>query len=41
MILQEIAAANDTPDDLVFELLQQQAFADHPIGRPISARPIW
>ncbi len=35
VILQEIAAANDTPDDLVFELLQQQAFANHPLGRPI------
>jgi predicted Zn-dependent peptidase len=35
VILQEIAAANDTPDDLVFELLQAQAFPDHPVGRPI------
>jgi predicted Zn-dependent peptidase len=35
VILQEIAAANDTPDDLVFELLQAQAFGDHPVGRPI------
>jgi predicted Zn-dependent peptidase len=35
VILQEIAAANDTPDDLVFELLQAQAFGEHPVGRPI------
>jgi len=35
VILQEIAAANDTPDDLVFELLQAQAFPGHPVGRPI------
>jgi predicted Zn-dependent peptidase len=35
VILQEIAAANDTPDDLVFDLLQAQAFPEHPLGRPI------
>jgi predicted Zn-dependent peptidase len=32
---QEIAEAADTPDDLVFELAQEAAFADHPLGRPI------
>jgi predicted Zn-dependent peptidase len=32
---QEIAEAADTPDDLVFELAQQAAFADQPLGRPI------
>ncbi len=35
VILQEIAAANDQPDDLVFELVQAASFADHPLGRPI------
>jgi len=35
VILQEIAAASDTPDDLVFDLLQAQAFPEHPLGRPI------
>ena len=35
VILQEIAAANDTPDDLVFDLLQAQAWPEHPLGRPI------
>jgi predicted Zn-dependent peptidase len=32
---QEIAEAADTPDDLIFELAQTQAFADQPLGRPI------
>ena len=35
VILQEIAAANDTPDDLVFDLAHQVAFPDHALGRPI------
>src|SRR5688572_23646448 len=33
VILQEIAAANDAPDDLVFELLGEAAFPGHPLGR--------
>jgi predicted Zn-dependent peptidase len=32
---QEIAEAADAPDDLVFELAQQAAFAAQPLGRPI------
>jgi len=32
---QEIAEAADAPDDLVFELAQQAAFAGQPLGRPI------
>jgi predicted Zn-dependent peptidase len=35
VILQEIAAANDAPDDLVFDLAQNAAFGAHPLGRPI------
>jgi predicted Zn-dependent peptidase len=35
VILQEIAAANDAPDDLVFELLGEAAFPGHPLGRSI------
>ena len=35
VIAQEIAEAADTPDDLVFELAQAQAFAGQPLGRPI------
>jgi predicted Zn-dependent peptidase len=35
VILQEIAAANDQPDDLVFDLAQAASFGDHPLGRSI------
>ena len=35
VVAQEIAEAADTPDDLVFELAQAEAFAGQPLGRPI------
>jgi predicted Zn-dependent peptidase len=35
VILQEIAAAKDQPDDLVFDLAQAASFGDHPLGRSI------
>ena len=35
VVAQEIAEAADTPDDLVFEIAQEAAFAGHPLGRPI------
>jgi predicted Zn-dependent peptidase len=35
VILQEIAAANDAPDDLVFELQNAAAFPNHALGRSI------
>jgi predicted Zn-dependent peptidase len=35
VILQEIAAAHDAPDDLVFDLAQSAAYGTHPLGRPI------
>lgn len=35
VILQEIGQAVDTPDDLVFDLLQEAAYPDQPMGRPI------
>lgn len=35
VILQEIRAVEDTPDDYVFEMLNAAAFPDQPIGRPI------
>ncbi len=35
VILQEIGAAHDMPDDLVFDLFQQAAWPGQPIGRPI------
>jgi predicted Zn-dependent peptidase len=35
VILQEIAAMQDSPEDLVFDLFNAAAFPDQPIGRPI------
>jgi len=35
VIVQEIAQVNDTPDDLVFDLFQERAFPDQPMGRSI------
>jgi predicted Zn-dependent peptidase len=35
VILQEIAAAMDSPDDIAFDLVQEAAFPDQPVGRPI------
>jgi predicted Zn-dependent peptidase len=39
VILQEIGAANDTPEDVVYELFQGCAFPDQPVGRPILGTP--
>jgi len=39
VIVQEIGAVADTPDDLVFEQLQSIAFPDQPIGRSILGTP--
>ncbi|MDQ0391552.1 M16 family metallopeptidase [Labrys monachus] len=39
VILQEISAVEDTPDDLVFDMFNQAAFPDQPIGRPILGTP--
>jgi predicted Zn-dependent peptidase len=35
VIVQEIGAVDDTPDDLVFEHLQATAFAGQPVGRSV------
>jgi len=35
VVIQEIAAVRDTPDDLVFDLAQEAAFPDQPLGRSI------
>lgn len=35
VIIQEIGQANDTPDDIVFDLLQDVAYPDQALGRPI------
>jgi predicted Zn-dependent peptidase len=39
VILQEIGQANDTPEDIIFDLFQERAFPDQPIGRPVLGRP--
>ncbi len=39
VILQEIGAVEDTPDDLVFDMFNATAFPDQPIGRPILGTP--
>tara|TARA_R110002073_G_scaffold217682_1_gene377833 strand:+ start:17082 stop:18338 length:1257 start_codon:yes stop_codon:yes gene_type:complete len=35
VIIQEIGQSNDTPDDIVFDYLQEASYPDQPIGRPI------
>ena len=35
VILQEIGQTNDTPDDIIFDWLQETAYPDQPYGRPI------
>jgi predicted Zn-dependent peptidase len=39
VIIQEIGAVADTPDDLIFEHLQGTAFPDQPLGRSILGTP--
>ena len=39
VILQEIAASIDTPDDLVFDVAQDTAFPGHALGRSILGKP--
>jgi len=39
VILQEIGAARDTPDDYLFDLFPQAAWRAQPIGRPILGTP--
>ena len=39
VILQEYAAVEDTPDDLVYDAFMETSFAGQPIGRPILGTP--
>lgn len=39
VILQELAAVEDTPDDLVYDLFMARVFAEQPLGRPILGTP--
>ena len=38
VILQEIGQANDTPDDVIFDLFQERAYPDQAMGRPVLGR---
>lgn len=35
VVLQEIGQANDTPDDIIFDIFQETAYPDQPLGRAI------
>src|SRR5690349_20028970 len=39
VILQEIGQASDTPDDIIFDHYQEQAFPDQAMGRPVLGQP--
>lgn len=39
VIMQEIGAAHDTPDDIVFDRFAETAYRHQPIGRPILGEP--
>ena len=39
VILQEIGAANDTPDDIIFDKFSETAYRNQTIGRPILGTP--
>jgi len=38
VILQEIGQAQDTPDDIIFDLFQERAFPAQPMGQPVLGR---
>ncbi len=38
VILQEIGQANDTPDDIIFDLFQERSFPYQPLARPLLGR---
>ena len=39
VILQEIAGIKDSPDELAYDLLQDAAFPEQPVGRPVIGTP--
>ena len=39
VILQEIAGIKDSPDELAYDLLQDAAYPEQPVGRPIIGTP--
>ena len=38
VVLQEIGQAQDTPDDIIFDLFQERAYPDQPMGQPVLGR---
>jgi len=38
VVLQEIGQAFDAPDDIIFDMFQERAFPDQPMGRPVLGR---
>ncbi len=38
VVLQEIGQAYDTPDDIIFDMFQERAYPDQPMGRPVLGR---
>ncbi len=38
VILQELGQAQDTPDDIIYDLFQERAFPDQPMGQPVLGR---
>ena len=38
VVLEEIAMVEDTPQDLVHDLLAEAVFGTHPLGRPVIGR---
>ncbi len=39
VILQEIAGIKDSPDELAYDLIQDAAFPEQPVGRPVIGTP--
>jgi predicted Zn-dependent peptidase len=35
VVLEEIAMVDDTPQELIFDLISKAVFGDHPLGRPV------
>jgi predicted Zn-dependent peptidase len=38
VILQELGQAQDTPDDIIYDLFQERAYPDQPMGQPVLGR---
>lgn len=38
VVLEEIKMAEDTPDDIIHDLLEKTSFANHPLGNPILGK---